>query len=232
MQVTSVGWQDKEVISEKRRYPYTFFSLNQAEQQRYRAFCEEHSQLELCIKELQEVERLRREEKIQSLFLEIVKPYLDICQLEVAECFAGYGKEKEIYVKTPYSALFKDEDPFDLVFRTTCWFERAKEANTLSCRSSLGYQSRTQKSWLRTGIIDDITRSIIEEESKRQNTFLVDSQYGGFNFAPVDVAMPLMVALGKILRKIGVENFKEAYRQKLQEILKAVGLFDNRPSSN
>mgnify|MGYP001579176226 CR=1 FL=1 len=138
------------------------FTIGESERMKYRTFREKHTNLERIIKGMNVQERMKREQEIQALFIDLVNSYVEESGLESTKCFAYYGNDKKTLVKTPSYTLFENNDPFDVMLEVTYWFSTNDE--TLSCTSNLSYQSGLQSS--ERNVLYDLLKRIVEKESK------------------------------------------------------------------
>lgn len=196
--------------------PYTFFSLDASEKVRYNAFREKHNDLEKTINqirreggEIKAKERQKRENEVQEMFVELVKPYLNQVGLEAVRCFAYYGENKKTFVETPYYVLFENNEPFEVALRVVDWFSTKDE--TLSCTSNLDYRAEGSiaKSPQRH-MIYDLLRKYLGKKKQDGIDFPIVSFKGDLvYFASSEFAMPLIGLVRDILEKVGPEAMEE-----------------------
>lgn len=207
---------EHSITHEIEGIPYTFFSLDASEKAKYNAFREKHNDLERTIDkirreggEIKAKERQERENGVQEMFVELVKPYLNQVGLEAVRCFAGYGEDKKTFVETPYYVLFENNEPFEAALRIVYWFSTKDE--TLSCTSNLDYRAEGSiaKSPQRHTVYD-LLRKYLGERKQDGASFPIVSFRGDFvYFASSEFAMPLIGLVRDILEKVGPEEMKE-----------------------
>ncbi len=217
--------------------PYTLFSLDATEQERYASFRKRHSGLEGCIQGLKMQERRLREHEVQEDFKEIINPYLKQCGLEIATCFAGYGKEKRTHVQTPH---YKLSNQGDTIGHVDFWFD--EQENTLASKAILVLNTDRD-------MFDDTFKMIVGKKVQDgSNVPLLSFQGNGIYVASTECISPLFGLMRDVIGaldsafkeirllhqeyiahkgnehyKIQARVFKEAYEKRLREALTEAG---------
>ncbi len=218
MQVSKAALIEVEhsITHEMESMPYTFFTLDASEKMKYNSFRGKQNDLERTIgqmrsegKEIKPKERQEREEEVQAMFVDLVKPHLEQSGLEALRCFAGYGENKRTFIETPSYALFENNELFDVTVRVFYWFSTKDE--TLSCTSNLDYRAKGSiiKSPQRQ-MIYDLLRKVIAEKDQDGTIFPIVSFKGDFvYFASSELAMPLITLVKSIMEQVGPEAMQE-----------------------
>ncbi len=230
MRVSKVELVEAEytLIYGREKLPWTFFSLDHAEQAKYNTFRQKHNDLEETIhrirqegKEIKPEERQEQEREISSLFVKLIKPYLDQTGLEIVQCFAGYGEDKKTLVETPYYVLFENKEPFDAAIRVVSWFSTKDE--TLSCMSNLDYRTASgsiTKSPERRVTYDILKRVVGEKEQDGLHFPFVSFRGDFVYFASSAFAVDLIKLIRDILEKVGpgaMEELNVLYREYMSQ---------------
>lgn len=135
MDVASVVFDEKMLSNdEMERIPRTVFSLSPAEKMQYLTFQKIRQDLEASVREMSRAQITRKQQEVQSLFLDIVAPYLRRTDMVPQLCFAYYGGG-DVEMQMRPCALVRQDHSFLFSVRVDYSFDA--RGTDLSCTSRL-----------------------------------------------------------------------------------------------
>lgn len=212
MKVSKVQLIEEDKIMDKVSNPHTFFSLDSSEQSIYQTFRAKHRELESVVKELKPEERLKREQEVENIFIELFNPYLAQSGLKSGECLIFYGGYHKTLLETPHYVMFERNQPFNISLQLQYWFFTANEnlhcSSNFVCNTDTRYEPNSVI--LQRHLVYDLLRKSIGDK-KQDGIKNPITKFGGdfVYFASTDFSRGIMLLTRDILEKIGPEAIKE-----------------------
>lgn len=208
MKVSKVEWIEEELVRGREKFPYTFFELDEYEQEEYDSFRGKHDFLRAMPKGKITPEKEKAEKEMSDNFLHLISPYFETRGLEATGSFTTYDKSRKTYVFQPRYLLFENKKPFDSSLEFFHTF--STEDEDLSCKSHFVYHSNSAPKSLERSVVYDFIGKIIEGKKQDGMTFPIISRRGDFiNFASTDFTAPLYFFIKNILMRTSPETMKE-----------------------
>ena len=218
MEVSGAKFVEEEnFISQKIKFPCTYFSLTPKEQKLYDSFRNKHKELARTIDTLPNKDlsgdtkeiRLKGERAISSMFLNLVNPYFSRQDLKPVYSFIYYGKNRETLLNMPTYILSDEKGPSQKELDLDFWFLTQDE--TLSCRSHFSYSAKNSHEGIyEQSVFYDILKRAIEKKTQDGINFPFISFRGCFiDFASTDLTLPFMIWVKKIFDNVGPERINE-----------------------
>jgi len=251
MEVSSVTWAEKRNhAGNLSAFPYTFFKLSPSEQLKYNSFRVEHDRLNEILEGKKPQERDSLERQVHQIFADLISPYLSKHGMKVEMCLRTEGSEKDTLVTCREYKVFDKDESFDLSFETVHWF--STNSKNLYCRSHLAPLPSPI-----SGILEDLVRICIKStDTDGKTSPIAYLNNGVIQFASIEFAVPIIEDIKRVLEQITkgkidelqvlhneylrylrssreketIEGrvFKEAYREKLDRILRESGLMKGK----